>query len=174
MDMLRRRSPAAKSSALRPGHRWFESGQTLVELALMIPFLLLLMLGIVEIGRYAYLGILVGNAARAGTAYGMQSLPQSVDTGGIAAAAANDFQRNGQAAANLTVTSSVSCGCDTAGTVASQACIGGTAGSCPGGGTWVVTLSVTASGTFASIFRYPLIPSSISFSRLSSMRVRQV
>ena len=54
-------------------------------------------------GRYAYLSILVGNAARAGTAYGAQSLAQSVDATGIQTAATNDFQNNGPNSAVLTV-----------------------------------------------------------------------
>jgi Flp pilus assembly protein TadG len=151
-----------------------ESGQALVELALMLPFLVLLMLGGIEIGRYAYLAILVGNAARVGTAYGVQSLPQSVDTIGITAAAQNDFKNNGQVSTNLSVSSSVVCGCDSAGTVTSQACIATGAGTCPAGAHWVVVLSVTASGSFPSIFGFPLIPSPIALSRSSSMRVRLV
>ncbi len=46
-----------------------ESGQTLLEIALLLPMLVLLALGVVEFGRYGYIGILVANAARAGTAY---------------------------------------------------------------------------------------------------------
>ena len=46
-------------------------------------------------GRYAYISILVGNAARAGAGYGAQSLAQSVDTAGITTAVDNDFQNNG-------------------------------------------------------------------------------
>src|ERR1700756_3771883 len=90
-----------------------ESGQTLLEIALLLPMLVLLALGVIEFGRYGYIGILVANAARAGTAYGTQTLPQSVDTTGITNAAKNDFKSNGQLPANLTVTSSVVCGCDT-------------------------------------------------------------
>lgn len=49
-------------------------------MALLTPLLLTLLIGIIELGRYAYLSILVGNAARAGAAYGAQSLAQSSDT----------------------------------------------------------------------------------------------
>jgi Flp pilus assembly protein TadG len=147
-----------------------QSGQSLLEVAFMLPFLLLLALGVVEVGRYAYIGILVGNAARAGAAYGVQSLAQSVDTTGITAAADNDFQNNGQNVAGLTVTSAVSCGCDSAGIVAPAACTGLAAGTCAAGH-WAVTLTVTASGTFTSLFNYPGIPASISISRVSAMRV---
>jgi len=148
-----------------------ESGQSLIEVALLLPFLVLMMLGVIELGRYAYIGILVGNAARAGAAYGIESLPQSVDTVNISLAAQNDFQNNGQS--GLTVTSSVSCGCDSGGSVTSSACTGAGSGSCASGH-WVVIVSVTASGTFNSLFNYPGISSSITISRTSSMRVRLV
>src|ERR1700758_3144538 len=94
------------------GVRQSRSGQSIVEVALMLPFLLLLLLGVIEVGRFLYIGILVGNAACAGAAYGTQSLVKSVDTTGISTAAKNDFQNNGQGVGTLTVTSSVSCGCD--------------------------------------------------------------
>src|SRR5215471_11655962 len=93
-----------------------QSGASLLEFALLLPVLLLLLLGVIEIGRYAYVGILVGNAARAGAAYGVQSNAQSVDTVGITNAAINDFMSNGQGS-SLTVTSAVMCGCDSSGTV---------------------------------------------------------
>ena len=157
-------------SVRRLAGRRRQSGQSLLELAFLVPVLLLLALGVIEVGRYAYIGILVGNAARAGTAYGAQSLPQSVDTVGIKTAADNDFQNNGQSVSNLTITSSLSCGCDGSGSVAAAACTGAGAGSCASGH-WVVMLSVTASGTFGSLFNYPGIPSSVTVSRTSAMRV---
>ncbi|HLW81383.1 MAG TPA: TadE/TadG family type IV pilus assembly protein [Candidatus Acidoferrales bacterium] len=150
-----------------------QSGQTLVEVALLTPLLLLLALGVIEMGRYAYISILVGNAARAGAAYGAQSLPQSVDTAGIQTAADNDFQNNGQNVSNLSVTSSTSCGCDSNGTITSAVCTTGpnpSAGTCASGH-WVVLVSVTASGTFNSLFSYPGIPSSITVNRTATMRV---
>jgi Flp pilus assembly protein TadG len=151
-----------------------QSGQSLVEVALMLPFLVLLLLGVIEVGRYAYIAILVGNAARAGAAYGIQSNAQSVDQVGITLAAENDFRNNGQNANLLTIDSPVVlCGCDSAGTVTTAGCsatTNPTAGTCAAGH-WVVTLTVTAHGTFNSLFNYPLIPASITVSRSSSMRV---
>jgi|SRR5690348_1792498 len=153
-----------------------EHGQTLLEVALLTPLLLLLLLGVIEMGRYAYISILVSNAARAGTAYAAQSLPQSADTNGIQTAADNDFLKNGQQASDLTVTSATSCGCDSAGTVAAAGCATATnptAGTCPGGGNWVVFVSVTASGTFNGLFSYPGIPSKMTISRTATMVVAQ-
>ena len=66
------------------------SGQTVVEVALLLPLLLLLLVGVIEIGRYAYFDILISNAARAGAQYGAQSLIQAADVAGIRTAAQND------------------------------------------------------------------------------------
>ena len=156
-----------------------ESGQSLLELAFLAPLLLILAIGIVEMGRYASFGILVGNAARAGAAWGAQNLASSVDTTGIGTAAQNDFQ-NGQSLSGLTVTSSTSCGCDDGGmTTTATACSGGTAGTCSSGH-WVVMVHVTASGTFNPLFSYPAgglfgylkIPS-LTFSSTATQRVAQ-
>ena len=169
-----RESTAHRPEILRP-----ESGQSLAEVALVASLLLLLLLGVTDLGRYAYISILVGNAARAGAAFGAQGLAQSADTTDIQTAAYNDFQHNGQSVSSLTVSSSDSCGCDNGGTVTTAACTGCAAGattgcgSCASGGHWVVMVSVTASGTYSGLFQYPGVPSSIAISRMCTMRVAQ-
>jgi YD repeat-containing protein len=156
-------------------------GQALVEFAFVVPMLLLLALGVIEIGRYAYIAILISNAARAGAAYGAQSNAQSVDATGIQNAADYDFAgatsgtttTNGQTVSKLTVTSTVACGCDSAGALTSFGCTTATnpnAGSCTTGH-WVIVVSVTASGTFNALFNYPGIPGSLTISRTASLRV---
>jgi Flp pilus assembly protein TadG len=169
-----------------------QSGQALMELAIALPILLVLVVGLIDVGRYAYIAILIGNAARAGAAYGSQSNGQSVDTTGIANAADYDFAgatsgttttNNGQLVSALTVTSSVSCGCDSGGTMTSYgtgaSCNTTTtpnAGNCPALGTasgnWVVMVSVTASGSFNALFGFPGIPSPFTISRTATMRVQ--
>jgi Flp pilus assembly protein TadG len=181
-------SEPARSSRRPIAHRSrnfrAQSGQSLVEVALITPLLLAMLLGAIELGRYAYISILVGNAARAGAAYGSQSLPQSGNTAGIQRAADNDFQNNGQKVSDLTVTSWNSCGCDLGGTLTYQgtsslACTtGGNASldtTCSGGsgGHYVVTVSVQAAGTFYPMFKYPWIPSQLTVSRTSTMRVAE-
>src|ERR1019366_2064428 len=130
----------------RPLRIWrSQSGQSLVELALLTPILLLLLLGVVELGRFAYISILVGNAAEAGAMYGAQSLPNSADTSGIQTAATSDFQ-NGQSLTGLNVTSSNVCDCDSSGAPGTPvSCTGAGAGSCAASRNWVVTVQVTAS-----------------------------
>jgi Flp pilus assembly protein TadG len=159
-----------------------QSGQALIELAFVVPLLLVLALGVIEVGRYAYIAILVANAARAGADYGAQSNGQSIDTTGIQNAAFYDFagatsgstHTNGLTASTLTVTSVVSCGCNTGGAITSASCdstTNPTAGTCTGTANWVVFVSVTASGTFNSLFSYPGIPASITISRTATIPV---
>jgi Flp pilus assembly protein TadG len=166
-----------EGTALRFRLRRLQCGQAIIEMALMLPIFLILTIGIIEIGRYSYDGILIGNAARAGTAYGARSLGLSADTPGITKAVQNDYLNNGQQASTLTVPTPVlTCGCDNAGVVSDTASACFPTGSLPptcSTGHWVVILHVTASGTFNSIFNYPGIPASITISRTSVMRVAQ-
>lgn len=73
-----------------------ESGQALTELGLVLPVLMAMLLGTVELARVAYAAIEVSNAAHAGAQYGAQSIFYAHDSTGILNAAAND-------AANITL-----------------------------------------------------------------------
>ncbi len=141
-----------------------QSGQALLEVALVTPLLLLLAVGIIEIGRYAYYSILVADAARAGAQYGAQNLATAADTAGIRAAAEND----GQNLAPLSVTVQHECGC-------TGSSIGGAcpATSCASPNHALVYVKVTVSGKFNSLFKYPGIPSSITCDSTELMRVAQ-
>jgi Flp pilus assembly protein TadG len=79
-----------KAVGRRPGQtarqpKSAESGQTLLEFALMVPFMMLLLLGIAEIGRAAFITITVTNAATAGAEYGSQDSGLAKGTAGAAA-----------------------------------------------------------------------------------------
>jgi Flp pilus assembly pilin Flp len=74
-------------------HRRFvgdEAGSSMVEFAVVLPLLLVLLVGIVDFGRYMYAGIELGNAARAGVQYGARSALTAVDTAGMESAARSD------------------------------------------------------------------------------------
>ena len=147
---------------------WSESGQSLLEFAILLPILLLLGLGVIEMGRFTYIGILVGNAARSGASWGAQNHTTAADTNnGIETAADNDFQNNGPSLGSLNVTHTVVCGCDNGGTITAVGCTA----VCPLGSHLVDSLSVTTSGTFSSIFNYPGIPKSITISRTATQRI---
>ena len=140
-----------------------ESGQSLVELALLTPLLMVIAIGIVEMGRYASLSIQVANAARAGAAYGAQNLATAANTSAIQAAVVAD-----EPTIHTPVVSSVSCGCDNAGTISANSC-----SSVCTSGHLVPYVSVTASETFNSLFSYPGIPATITVSSTATMLVRQ-
>lgn len=143
----------------KAGRLYSGNGQTVLELALMLPLFLLLLIGLIEFGRYAYFDILVSNAARAGAQYGAQSLIQAADLNGIETAAKSD------GLTTMTITPTQLCGCAAA-----------TLGGCPSGGVCarpLVYVQVTATETFSSLFNYPGIPTSMTLTSTSTMRVSQ-
>jgi hypothetical protein len=166
----------ARNTVILGGHHWLrqrpasrvrERGQSLVELAFVLPLLLLLLVGIIEIGRFAYYSILVANAARAGAQYGAQGLATAADTTGISTAGTNDAP--GIVAPNtLTVSSTQQCGCSSA---ALGAC--GALAICIPPNHPLVYVRVTAVGTFPSLFNYPGLPGILSVTSVEEMRVAQ-
>ena len=81
---------------LRPGER----GQTLVEAALVLPVLLLLLAGVVDLGRGYQHYIVIADAARAGARYGSR-LPN--DQSGIVAAVREQAMEGGLPAESVSV-----------------------------------------------------------------------
>jgi Flp pilus assembly protein TadG len=65
-EQVERRSPAQKP-------RSNEAGQSLLEMALLLPILCLLVVGITDLGRAAAVTMMVNNAATAGVEYGAQN-----------------------------------------------------------------------------------------------------
>jgi len=143
-----------------PGVYSLQGGQSLVELALVLPLLLLLLVGVLEIGRFAYYDILVANAARAGAQYGAQSLTAAADVDGIQTAAQND------GLSTLKVTPSLLCGCSA-----------GALGTCPSSSVCanpLVYIQVKAEATdFKSLFSYPGLPAKMTLTSTVTMRVSQ-
>lgn len=159
------------NSGIVVSHRRFraESGQSLLEVALLMPLLSLIFLGIVDMGRYAYQAIALGNAARAAVAYGAQSpIAASDPSGGIEAAACNDYAGTSSCSLTSSLTKAYVCQCDNAGTMSSITC--GT-GTCTTTDQEVVSLSVTVTSTFSSLFTFPGIPSSLTITKTAIMRI---
>jgi Flp pilus assembly protein TadG len=141
-----------------------DPGASLLELAILSPFLLSLLIGVMEFGRYSYYSILVANAARAGAQYGAQNLGTAADTTGIKNAASQD----GQNLAALTITSAEQCGCT--GSTLSTIC---PATSCTPPAHPLVYVQVTATASINSMFNYPGVPKSLGLSSTNTMRVGQ-
>lgn len=70
----------------RTGRDHKSAGQSLVELALVLPLAVLILFLSADFGRALTAYIQVGSAAREGAAYGMQSTDASEDTGAMIAA----------------------------------------------------------------------------------------
>ena len=81
-----------------------ESGTGLLEVALVLPFLGLLLLGVIDFGRGYYLSIEVQNAAEAGALYGSQN---PSDTAGMQSAATTDAPD----VPGMTATAAAGCEC---------------------------------------------------------------
>jgi Flp pilus assembly protein TadG len=132
----------------------------MVEFALLAPVLIFLFIGMVDLGRSMYFGILATNAARAGASYGSQNLQTAQDANGMQNAANQDA-----AGVPWTVTATPLCSVN-----------GVTPASCSnaGGGPPVNTVyyvKVQVNGSFAPLIQYPGIRNPIPVSGTSEMRV---
>ena len=85
-----------------------ESGTAAIEFGLLIPILLILLIGTVEVGRAMYQAMQVNNAVEAGMLYAAKN---GFDAGGIAAAVVNATGTQGITA---TPTPTLFCGCPNA------------------------------------------------------------
>ncbi|HEY7306979.1 MAG TPA: TadE/TadG family type IV pilus assembly protein [Bryobacteraceae bacterium] len=141
-----------------------ERGQSLVETALVSPILLLLLLGIVDFGWFAYNYIELANAANAGVHYAAQNTATAADTPAIQAAMNSD-------AANMTsISPTVSMACT---------CSDGTAVTCTNYVACTVparlidTVTVTATKTVSPLVNWPGIPNSVTLHSSAVMQVEQ-
>jgi Flp pilus assembly protein TadG len=144
----------------------------MAEFALMLPLLIVLLLGVIEFGRFTYFSIVVGNAAHAGAEYGAQSQTNGGDIAGMEAAATADGQNN---IANITPLASQVCACwnnatstSTPSTPTAAAC-----GQTCTTGQRVVYAQVHTTGTYSPLFTYPGLPSTFTVSAQAIMRVPQ-
>jgi Flp pilus assembly protein TadG len=142
---------------------WAARGQSYVELAFVLPVLAIVLVVAADFGRlfYTYVGVI--NAARAGAQYGSNSVITAADATGMSAAAKQD----GVNVANLTVTAS-QCTCGTA-TSSIPACAANFCANDPEGNYVVVNTQVP----FATIVKYPGVPSSITLKGQAVMQVQQ-
>jgi Flp pilus assembly protein TadG len=142
-----------------------DEGSALIEMALITPVLLLLVLGAGDFARVMYTSIVLANAARAGAAYGMQSVGDAADEAGIEQAARDEAQNIDPIGVDV----EMECECqDLPGTLVS--CVATT---CPDDyGEPRVFTQVTTTITFQTIVAYPVIPNTVELSRTARVRVQ--
>jgi Flp pilus assembly protein TadG len=136
-------------------------GTAILELAIAIPVLVLLALGVADFGRMFATGIAVANAARAAAEYGASSVATSSDTAKINQAGRDDAADYGL----ITVTSSSFCRCPDGSTPACN-------GTCAGGYPVEVFVRADASKTLNLILRYPGLPTSMTFRDSATFRAQ--
>jgi Flp pilus assembly protein TadG len=159
------------AAAIRRSSTRSESGDSLVEMALLLPILTMLLLGTVDLGRLAYMSIEVSNAARAGVQYGQQNSTTWSNVTGMQTAATNDAtDLVGANNGNLTAVASYWCQCSD-GTSVTPNCFPGT----PSCATThrVDYVKVVTTATYKPWFPCPGIPSSTSLTSQAVMRAGQ-
>jgi len=135
------------------------TGASLVEFALVSPVIVLLMAGVVDVGRYIWDGMLAANAARAGAVYGAQSIGTAGDSTGIKAAAVADAP---QAIASPDVTPTGWCSCDSSPGVSANCA---DLNACPSPDHKDIYVKVTVTKTFNPLIHWPAVPTSITISK---------
>ncbi len=158
--MLLSQKPKGVCTSLSPLHT-SEDGSSLIELAIIMPVLTLLLLGVADLSRAYYVGIIVSHAAQSGARYATQ---HPGDSAGITSAATSDATDvpsfNGSA-----VQAVQGCECSD-GSGASPSCA--TVPICVGD--VVSYFDVRTSATYAPLFPYPLLPSSIALHGSARLR----
>jgi len=125
------------------------------------PLLILLIVGIIDFGRFTYFSIQVMSSARAAVQYGAQNSTTASDIAGTTAAGLND----GASVPGLTVTpSSALCRC-------SDGTASCSASSCKSPNHTVTYVSATSSATLTPLIKYPGIPASIIISKTVEQQV---
>ena len=137
------------------------SGVATVEMALMLPFLLLTVIGIIDVSRAAFVGMAVANAASAGALYGAQGPGYAVDTSAVLAAATADAQVSG-----MTISSSTYCECSDGST---STCL---ADDC-GGSRRMDYIQVDTSADWVPIFNYPGIPGTVTLNGRATVQIAE-
>lgn len=140
-----------------------ESGQNLVEAALVLPFLVLLLAGAIDFGRAYYIDVELKAAAHAGALYGSQ---YPSDTNGITAAAKSNAPDLSSDATFSVATPTLGCECSDHSSVTSPC---SSLPSCTGSSV-VYFVSVTTSITYKPLLPWPGIPSSSTLSETVEMR----
>jgi len=139
-----KRRPAARSLSS------CESGSALAEIVIVLPLLVILLLALIEVGRFGNYTIMAGNAARAGVQYGAQNTITAADTTGMVNAALADAQN----VAGLSATASSYCECADGST---STCL---ATDCPTSHR-IIYVQVLTTGTVPSLTNYAGLPASL-------------
>jgi Flp pilus assembly protein TadG len=155
---------AAEVTTMRSGRCRLssEQGTSLIETALVLPFMVLMLVGAFDFGQAYYAAIEVASAAEAGAVYGLSNVTNLAGMRTAAKADAADLT-------NLTAVATYGCECSD-GSAVTASCT-----SSPKTCAYNVVnyVQVVASSTFTPTVRYPGIPTSFQLSSTARFRAGQ-
>jgi len=156
-----------KSMNARPKNRIFardsQRGTSTTELALALPLLLVITLGLVDLGRAAYEAMTIDSAAGAGAAFALRSQADAVDATAITNAVLADVGTDLDTS-KLKVQTSATCECSSGAPIdCSMTC----SGKQP-----LMFVHVRVDKQFQTLISYPGMPKNIALAREAHMRVR--
>ena len=141
-------------------------GAVTVELALLAPIMALMLIGAIDYGTFIFQKMEVQNASQAGVQYAIQATGNNEEATLIEAVvrAASDLP------AGATVASENFCGCTDGSETATNAS-GGCPGDCAGGEFPALSIRVTVTNTYTSMFDYPGIDDTLTITGVTVMQV---
>jgi Flp pilus assembly protein TadG len=142
-----------------------QRGSSLVEVALLMPTLLIMLVAASEMGRIAYYAIEVSSAARAGALYAAQNHGTAANTAGIQLAASYDAHD----VSGLNATVATSCSCSNGAAITCS----DASSQCSTPARIEEFVQVNTSVAISPIFQYPGLPASYSLSGQATIRVEQ-
>ena len=149
-----------------------QAGVALIEFALALPLLVIVLIGITEMGRLAYYNILVGNAAHAGAMYASQNTHTAEDVTEITAAVQSDGQNIPQLSVSPAPTYFCQCYNSASGSNTTLLCsLNGS--TCSTGAHRIIYVQVSATGRVNTLFNYKAlgIPDPWTITRTAIVRV---
>ena len=138
------------------------AGVAAIEFAIIVPALIVMTVGTVDLGMGIYRNMQVQNAAQAGAQYAMTN---SFDPAQIASIVSGATGMQGISASPVPVQF---CGCATSSGVSSVAC----GSTCPGGAIYGNYVQVSSQGTYTTLLPYPMFASSFTLTGQSTVRVQ--
>ena len=151
--------------ALHSGNADSQSGQSIVELTLLLPLLFLIFLAGTDLARLFFHASAIAQAARSGAQYGAQNLGTAANTTGMRDAAINAAGDLGLSAADISPAPRryFQCGSDTP-TATETVCSDGRAPK--------VFVEVSVQKPFSTLFKYPGMSHTVNVQRVATLRVQ--
>lgn len=150
-----------------------QRGVAIVEFALALPLLILLLVGIIEYGRYTYFAIEIGNAAHAGAQYGSQNATTGADFTGMKNAAIADGQNTIFPLTTAAITAQNVCACWNGSTETPSPPSTSVCGQNCTAGRQVTYAQVMVTATMRTLFNFRAVglPSSFTVAKTATIRI---